>query len=123
VQLRQVIHHLSINAQEAMPKGGNVEIRAENVTVGSEDGLPVKEGRYVKISVKDHGISIPKENLKKIFDPYFTTKQMDSQKGKGLGLAVCYFIIKKHDGYIDVESEIGKGSVFSVYIPSAGKEM
>ena len=122
VQLRQVIYHLSINAQEAMPKGGNVEIRAGNVTVGSEDGLPVKEGRYVKISVKDHGISIPKEHLKKIFDPYFTTKQMDSQKGKGLGLAVCYSIIKKHGGYIDVESEIGKGSTFHIYIPAADKE-
>ncbi|MEW6738724.1 MAG: GAF domain-containing protein [Nitrospirota bacterium] len=122
-QLRQVIHNLSINAQRAMPEGGTLEVLAENVTVGSEDGLPVKEGRYVKISVKDHGIGIPKEHMKRIFDPYFTTKKMDSRKGTGLGLAVCYSIIKKHDGYITAESRVGIGTTFYIYIPASEKEI
>lgn len=106
-----------------MPEGGTLEVLAENVTVGSEDSLPVKEGRYVKISVKDQGIGILKEHLKRIFDPYFTTKKMDSRKGTRLGLAICYSIIKKHDGYITAESRAGIGTTFYIYIPASEKEI
>lgn len=69
-------------------------------------------------SVVDHGIGIPKENLTRIFDPYFTTKDRYSNKGMGLGLAICYSIIKKHDGLITVASELGEGSAFTVYLPA-----
>lgn len=118
VQIRQVIHNLVVNAQEAMPKGGAITIRAENVTVSAGDGLPLKEGAYLKWSVKDHGFGINKETLLKIFDPYFTTKPTGTARGMGLGLAICYSIIKKHDGFITVESEPGAGSTFIVYLPA-----
>lgn len=86
-----------------------------NVTAGN--GLPLKEGNYVKWSVRDHGIGIPQEDLFQIFDPYFTTKLEGSARGIGLGLTICYTIIKKHDGFITVESEPGVGSTFFVYLP------
>jgi CheY-like chemotaxis protein len=106
-----------INAQQAMPEGGLIKIKAENVTSyepvsGSPDYV-----RYVSIIVEDHGIGIPKDYLTKIFDPYFTTKQM----GSGLGLTTVYSIIKNHDGYIEVESEVEKGTTFCVYIPASYK--
>lgn len=115
--MRQVIHNLIVNACEAMPKGGKIVISAENIT-GTKEELPVAEGDYVRIAVKDHGIGIKKENLQKIFDPYFTTKKMDFHKGVGLGLSVCYSIIKKHKGYIFVESELGKGTTFYILLPA-----
>jgi signal transduction histidine kinase/CheY-like chemotaxis protein len=118
VQIRQVIHNLVVNAREAMPEGGTIYIHAENINVTAENGLPLKEGRYVKWSVKDHGRGIPREHLSKIFDPYFTTKPAGSARGKGLGLTICYTIIKKHDGFITVESEQGVGSTFLVYLPA-----
>jgi CheY-like chemotaxis protein len=72
-------------------------------------------GKYVKISIMDHGVGIPKEFVKNIFDPFFTTKQ----KGSGLGLSIVYSIISKHDGFIDVSSEQGKGTVFNIYLPAS----
>lgn len=118
-QIRQVIHNLVVNACEAMPDGGTILISAENVDVTSKDELPLNKGRYVKISVKDHGVGIKREDLPRIFDPYFTTKQIDFHKGVGLGLAVCYSIIKRHDGHIFAESELGKGTTLHVLIPAA----
>ncbi len=112
-QIAQVITNIVINAQQAMPTGGVIKIKAENVFV-KEKQLPIAEGDYVKISIQDHGIGIPEEHLNKIFDPFFTTKQ----KGSGLGLSVAYSIIKNHDGYIHVESELGKGTKFDIYIPA-----
>ncbi len=119
VQIRQVIHNLLINAREAMHDVGIITIRAENVNISAGNGLPLKEGSYVKWSIRDHGAGISKENLPKIFDPYFTTKPTGSARGMGLGLAVCYSIIKKHDGFITVESEPGMGSTFIVYLPAS----
>ncbi|MEW6378657.1 MAG: PAS domain S-box protein [bacterium] len=117
-QITQVINNLVINGNQAMPEGGIIEIHAENIMVRGEDNLPLKEGRYVKISVKDHGVGIRKEHLRKIFDPYFTTKQ----KGSGLGLAITYSIVKKHEGHITVESRAGAGTTFHIYLPAvAGK--
>ena len=118
-QISQVISNLTINAHQAMPKGGILEIRAENTTVNSEDGLPLEKGKYVKISIKDQGIGIPEEYLRSIFDPYFTTKK----EGSGLGLAICFSIIKRHGGHIMVESKVGVGTTFHIFLPASLKEI
>jgi CheY-like chemotaxis protein len=118
-QLKQVVHHLLKNAMEAMHEGGVIEIMAMNRTVTENEGLPFKDGNYVAWIVEDHGIGIPKENLSRIFDPYFTTKCLNSTKGMGLGLAICYSIIKRNDGLIRVVSEPGSGTAFTVYLPAA----
>jgi PAS domain S-box-containing protein len=111
-QMTQVIGHIVINGHQAMREGGTILIKAENLIVGaSADNLPV--GRYMNISITDEGNGIPDEYLNKIFDPYFTTKQ----KGSGLGLAVCYSIIKNHRGHIKVESTLGVGTTFHIYLP------
>ena len=113
-QISQVLNNLIINADQAMPEGGIINISAENVIIGTKDILPLQEGRYIKLSIKDQGIGIPEEYLQKIFDPYFTTKQ----KGSGLGLTIAYSIIKNHKGHIAVESKLGAGSNFSIYLPA-----
>jgi CheY-like chemotaxis protein len=112
-QLGQVIQNLVLNAMQAMPEGGHLFIRAENMEIAANSQLSLVEGKYLRISIRDEGIGISTENLQKIFDPYFTTKS----QGNGLGLAVCYSIINRHDGLICVESEIGKGSTFYIYLP------
>ncbi|MBA4416427.1 MAG: hypothetical protein C0392_00740 [Syntrophus sp. (in: bacteria)] len=122
-QIRQVIHNIAINAKESMPSGGVATIRTENVTLGSENNLSLKKGRYIKISIEDKGSGIPESYLSKIFDPYFTTKEMGSQKGTGLGLAICYSIVRKHNGHIGVESTVGVGSTFHIYLPAYQKEL
>jgi two-component system cell cycle sensor histidine kinase/response regulator CckA len=117
-QINQVTNNLVINADQAMPGGGTIDIIAENIVVGTRDALPLKEGRYIKVSIRDQGIGIPQEYLHRIFDPYFTTKQ----KGSGLGLAICYSIIKKHAGYLTVKSTSGVGTTFSFYLPALIRE-
>jgi PAS domain S-box-containing protein len=114
-QINQVVSNLVINAQQAMPDGGIIEVTAENIMSNAVNMLPLQAQKYVRISIKDHGIGIQKENLQKIFDPYFTTKK----GGSGLGLATCYSIMKRHDGYIAVESEVGIGSTFHIYLPAS----
>ena len=116
-QISQVIHNLVINSIQAMPSGGFIKIFAENFQV-DEISEAMRSGNYVRIIFKDMGIGIPAEHLVKIFDPYFTTKQ----KGSGLGLATCYSIIKNHDGYITVESQLGSGATFYIYLPASGKQ-
>ena len=112
-QIGQVVQNIVINADQAMPEGGNIEIAAKNVAVTNKDNrLPL--GNYVEISIKDNGIGIARQYLAKIFDPYFTTKE----KGSGLGLATSYSIISNHGGLIDVTSELGKGSTFYIYLPA-----
>ncbi|MFA7348644.1 MAG: PAS domain S-box protein [Desulfurivibrionaceae bacterium] len=115
-QLGQVLQNLVINAVHAMPEGGTIRLAARNLTVG-KDELSLAPGGYVLITVRDHGLGIPPEHLAKIFDPYFSTKQ----NGSGLGLAVVYSVIASHAGHVTVESEPGKGTLFSIYLPSAGK--
>ncbi len=118
-QMSQVIHNLILNAAQSMPKGGAIKISTENSELGSDTDLPIQEGRYVKIVIQDQGIGISEENLKSLFDPYFTTKEM----GRGLGLSVVYSIIKNHVGHISVESEIGTGTTFTIYLPASDKQI
>ncbi|HEX2767705.1 MAG TPA: ATP-binding protein [Geobacteraceae bacterium] len=118
-QISQVVGNLAINADQAMPEGGVVELRAENVTLLKGQVVALEPGRYIRLSITDSGIGIPKDHLAKIFTPYFTTKQ----RGSGLGLATSYSIIKKHGGVIIVESEIGRGTTFHIYLPASEKEV
>jgi two-component system cell cycle sensor histidine kinase/response regulator CckA len=116
-QMNQVITNLVLNAEEAMPQGGVLNIRAENIEVKGGRDLPLPEGNYIEITIEDRGTGIPKEHLGRIFEPYFTTKQ----KGSGLGLATAYSIIRNHDGYITAESELGVGTTFHIYLPASKK--
>jgi PAS domain S-box-containing protein len=118
-QINQVINNLIINADQSMPEGGVIELRTENVFIDEENIELLKPGRYVRISVKDHGLGIPEEHIQKIFDPYFTTKK----KGSGLGLFTCYSIVKKHDGHLAVDSREGVGTTFYVYLPASERRM
>jgi len=102
-----------------MPKGGTLKVNAENVKVDEKNIQFLKKGRYVKISIKDEGVGIPEEHQEKVFDPYFSTKEMGMQKGTGLGLSICHSIIKKHKGHITVESEVGVGTTFHIFLPAS----
>jgi PAS domain S-box-containing protein len=114
-QISQVINNLILNAQEAMPSGGSIQIRAENELREPKSDTPLPGGRYVHIKIADQGAGISKDTLFKIFDPYFTTKET----GNGLGLAMVYSIIKKHGGHISVDSEPRKGTAFHIHLPAA----
>ncbi|HWA26551.1 MAG TPA: ABC transporter substrate-binding protein [Lacunisphaera sp.] len=115
-QVGQVIQNLVINAVQAMPGGGVVTLAASNVELPrpGDSAPPLPTGRYVQISVADGGMGIAREHLGKIFDPYFTTKA----QGTGLGLASVYSIVRKHEGHIVVESELGQGTVFRFWLPA-----
>jgi PAS domain S-box-containing protein len=113
-QIAQVINNLIINAQQAMPDGGTIEVGAENVVIDEREHPVLAAGKYIRLSIADHGIGMPKEMLQRIFDPFYTTKS----KGHGLGLSTCYSIVKRHGGNIEVESEPGNGSIFYIYLPA-----
>ncbi|MEK6698262.1 MAG: PAS domain S-box protein [Nitrospirota bacterium] len=115
-QLGQVIQNIVLNADQAMPLGGCVEIAAQNVSA-SDASLPrsIAGKDHVLITIRDSGVGIPEQYLGKIFDPYFTTKE----KGSGLGLATSYSIIRNHGGLIDVRSRVGKGTTFFLYLPAS----
>ncbi len=114
-QLGQVFHNLALNADQAMPRGGIIRISAENMLVEQDDKIPLKEGKYVRVSVADEGIGISRQYLERVFDPFFTTKQ----KGSGLGLTSCFAIMKNHGGYIRLDSEVDRGTTVEVYIPAS----
>ncbi len=113
-QIEQVIDNIIINAQQAMPDGGNIEVTARNISPGEIEHAALADRHYVRLSIKDSGIGIPKNILPRIFDPFYTTKT----KGHGLGLATSYSIIKRHEGVIDVASEPGVGTTFHIYLPA-----
>lgn len=118
-QISQVLENLVINSAQAMPSGGKIDIEANNITLGSSSDLHLSAGKYVKIVVRDNGCGIDDDSLKKIFDPYFTTKKT----GTGLGLATTYSIIKNHGGHIQVFSETGSGTEFTIYLPAASDSL
>ncbi len=120
--INQVLLNLCVNARDAMPNGGTLTIKAENIFIDEEyvKWNPLsKVGDYVVITVSDTGTGIPKDILDKIFDPYFTTK---GEKGTGLGLSIVYSIVRDHGGFINVYSEEGKGTVFKIYIPAINEK-
>jgi CheY-like chemotaxis protein len=119
VQIGQVIQNMILNAREAMPEGGVVSVRAENVVIGSHEHPPLPAGDYVRISIADHGVGMTKELQSKIFDPYFSTKQRGNQKGIGLGLTICHAVVQRHGGAIAVESEPGAGTTFRLLLPAS----
>lgn len=115
-QISQVIQNLVINADHAMPMGGDITICCENCPAEDIDEEFIRTSeRYVKISVHDTGVGIPADVLDKVFDPYFSTKH----QGSGLGLSICHSILARHEGHISVQSEPGTGTTFSLYLPSA----
>jgi two-component system cell cycle sensor histidine kinase/response regulator CckA len=117
-QISQVIQNIVLNASHAMPDGGLIDISCENITSFNKNSLSQsKEGKFVKICISDSGIGIPVKCAEKIFDPYFSTKQ----EGSGLGLAITQSIINKHNGKILVDSAVGDGTTFSIYLPASEK--
>jgi signal transduction histidine kinase len=120
-QLRQVFTNLLLNAQESTADDNRkITVNAKNITLDNENPFSLKQGKYVKISVIDNGKGIPPELLEKIFDPYFTTKTTVSQKGLGLGLALCYSIVNKHGGHISIDSKVKEGTTVDMYLPVFG---
>jgi PAS domain S-box-containing protein len=118
-QIGQVIRNMVLNAREAMPQGGVVSVRAENVILKPQGNPSLPPGDYVRLSIADHGVGIARGVLSKIFDPYFSTKQRGDQKGMGLGLTICHTVIHKHGGAIAVESEVGAGATFHIHLPAS----
>ncbi len=114
-QICQVVSNLVLNAEQAMPNGGTIEVSCSNFSAEPDVDLPLQPGRYLKLSIEDEGIGIPDDLLPQIFDPFFTTKQ----KGSGLGLSTCFSIIQKHGGHVRVESALGEGTRFEVFLPAA----
>jgi len=113
-QISQVIQNIVINADQAMPAGGSIKIKCENVDLDGLKAIPLPKGKHVKISIADNGCGIHRESLTRIFDPYFSTKEI----GQGLGLAVVRSIIEKHRGLITADSEVDKGTTFTMYLPA-----
>jgi PAS domain S-box-containing protein len=118
-QIGQVVNNLIINADQSMPNGGIIQLSLENKSIRKSQIPALESGDYVCIAIKDQGIGITPDNLKRIFDPYFTTKK----DGNGLGLASSYSIIKSHNGILTVDSEIDKGSTFKIYLPRSTQEL
>jgi two-component system cell cycle sensor histidine kinase/response regulator CckA len=120
-QLHQVLMNLFVNARDAMPGGGKLTIKAENVSIDdnyARMNLEAKPGRFVLITISDTGVGIPQEIINRIFEPFFTTKEQS--KGTGLGLSTAIGIVKSHDGFINVYSELGRGTQFKIYLPASG---
>jgi CheY-like chemotaxis protein len=115
-QIGQVVQNIVINARQAMPQGGRIEIALRNDIVGAGDGV-LAPGRYLRMTISDAGAGIPEEDLARIFEPYFTTKK----NGSGLGLATVYSIVKKHHGRVTAESGAGRGTTFNIWLPAAGE--
>jgi len=123
-QMAQALESVIENAEAAMPDGGVLKIMVESMEKDADDRLrhaDLKKGRYVRISVTDRGRGIRKQDFHRIFDPYFSTRERGTQKGMGLGLTIVHSVIRKHEGYIYIESEEGKGTSVFIYLPEYEK--
>ncbi len=118
-QIVQVLHNLVLNADQAMPEGGTITLRGINVALSLDNPYALPPGDYIKLSIEDQGMGIRPDHQKKVFDPYFTTKH----KGSGLGLAVAYSVITKHDGRLTVDSRLGGGTTFTIFLPASDKPL
>ena len=116
-QIGQVIRNIILNARDAMPDGGRISVRMENVLMAPPEISALPAGRYIRVSIADQGGGMTPEVLPRIFDPYFSTKQRGGQKGMGLGLTICHAIIRKHGGAITVDSPVGTGATFHLFLP------
>lgn len=119
-QMKTVFRNIFENAVEAMPNGGTIEVAASNILITNQTQKPVLsmlEGKYIKITIRDTGIGIASQDLPKVFDPYYSTKQRGCQKGMGLGLAIVYSIVTKHGGYVQIQSQLSVGTILTVYLP------
>ena len=117
-QIQQVLSNLTINARQAMPVGGHLYITLQNADLRSAALPGLTAGKYIRITFRDEGTGIDPKHMNRLFDPYFTTKSA----GHGLGLATAYSIITKHGGHIDVESELGNGTTFTIYLPASEQQ-
>ncbi|HEY8475715.1 MAG TPA: ATP-binding protein, partial [Chloroflexota bacterium] len=123
VQFLRMVINLVNNAREAIEREGEVEIRTENVVLQRWDGrLRLPAGAYVRLVVRDTGCGIPPEIRDSIFEPFFTTKASGRRRGSGLGLSIVHAVVEDHGGAVDLESEVGRGTTFAVYLPAAGAE-
>jgi hypothetical protein len=118
-QMHQVLMNLLVNARDAMPQGGVIEVRVRNVLLHDYASKMAGEnvnGPYVSISVSDTGTGIPREIVDRIFEPFFTTKEVG--KGTGLGLSTVFSLVKSHDGFLELRTEVGKGTTFELFFPA-----
>ncbi|MBN2158043.1 MAG: response regulator [Spirochaetes bacterium] len=116
-QISQMIQNIILNGIQSMPGGGTIYISAENVRLKRGRPIPESRGDWIKITIRDSGTGIPKKYIERIFDPYFTTKNL----GNGLGLTISYSIVKKHNGHISVRSREGEGTTFDIYLPASDR--
>ena len=114
LQIHQALDNIVTNARQSMPEGGLIRVKAKNMDIDAQSESPLEKGKYVLISIEDQGGGIPEKYLLKIFDPFYTTKQ----KNTGLGLSSSYSIIKNHGGHISVDSQLGIGTIFHIYLPA-----
>jgi len=121
-QLSQVLQKLALNAIDSMSHGGMVNITVKNIVLKNKEKPSLAAGNYVEICLTDQGTGISEDVMSKVFDPYFSTKQRGTQKGMGLGLTICRTIIQRNHGTISVNSELGKGSTFCVFLPASRKD-
>jgi signal transduction histidine kinase len=117
-QIGDVLRNLLTNAQESMPDGGNVVVATANVTIGADEAGPreLAPGRYARVAVSDTGIGMDEATRGRVFEPFFTTRQMGN--GAGLGLAAAYGTVRGHGGLLTVASQMGTGATFAVYLPA-----
>ncbi|KAF0249478.1 MAG: PAS/PAC sensor hybrid histidine kinase, partial [bacterium] len=123
-QMHQILLNLSVNARDAMPKGGSITISAENILIDDSYAAiypEAKAGQYIVVAVKDIGTGIAEDILDKIFEPFFSTKQIG--EGTGLGLATVKNIIKSHNGFLSLKSKVGEGTEFKVYLPASKENL
>jgi len=117
-QVQQVFSNLTLNAIQAMPNGGILYVKFNNVDIAENTVQGLDKGKYIKATVHDEGVGIDYKNLNRVFDPFFSTKEL----GRGLGLSTAYSIIKRHGGVLNVVSELGTGTTFTLYIPASETE-